>query len=164
MQSFAYEVNILAGLSHPNIIKLLGFLENFEIGNACMVFTWEDNGNVQQFLATKACDIPERISLIKDVTDGVEYLHTRQPPICHGDLKSVTLRSKRERNATKPEPNPDRHAASPQINVSVTGNQLTLTGPSWSVRWASPEVVRGDNPDLPSDMWAVGWVVWEVRG
>ncbi|KIO19031.1 hypothetical protein M407DRAFT_31315, partial [Tulasnella calospora MUT 4182] len=180
-KSFAYEVDILAGLSHPNIIKLLGFLENFEIGNACMVFTWEDNGNVQEFLARKACDIPERISLIKDVTDGVEYLHTRQPPICHGDLKSLNilvnslhraiitdfgsaraLRRKRERKATKPKPNTDIRGASPQINVSVTGNQLTLTGPSWSVRWASPEVVLGDDPDLPSDMWAVGWVVWEI--
>lgn len=26
---------------------------------------------------------------IKDVFAGVKYLHARQPPICHGDLKSV---------------------------------------------------------------------------
>lgn len=59
-------------------------------------------------------------------------------------------------------PKPEEHKASLQINLSVNGNQLTLTGPSWSLRWASPEVVLGEDPNLPSDVWAVGWVVWEV--
>lgn len=69
------------------------------------------NGNVREFLRSSDCDIPERISLvsplnrvrlmfsenllvidqIQDVIEGVTYLHTRQPPICHGDLKSVGL-------------------------------------------------------------------------
>lgn len=26
---------------------------------------------------------------IKDVFEGLDYLHNRKPPICHGDLKSV---------------------------------------------------------------------------
>lgn len=70
---------------------------------------------------------------------------------------------KRERKVTIPEPKPDIPGASARINVVVTRNELTLTGPSWSLRWASPEVVLGEDPDLPSDIWAMGWVVWEVR-
>lgn len=27
---------------------------------------------------------------ISDVARGLEYLHSREPPICHGDLKSVS--------------------------------------------------------------------------
>ncbi|KAG9022058.1 hypothetical protein FS837_006780, partial [Tulasnella sp. UAMH 9824] len=28
---------------------------------------------------------------IKDAFEGIKYLHTRQPPICHGDLKSFNI-------------------------------------------------------------------------
>lgn len=37
-----------------------------------------------------------------------------------------------------------------------------LTGPAWSTRWASPERLNDQDPDLPSDIWALGWVCWEV--
>ncbi|KIO15835.1 hypothetical protein M407DRAFT_62415, partial [Tulasnella calospora MUT 4182] len=49
-----------------------------------------------------------------------------------------------------------------RINVVATGNQLTLTGPAWSLRWAPPEVVNGDRLGLSSDIWSAGWVCWEV--
>ncbi|KAG8939157.1 hypothetical protein FRC04_006941 [Tulasnella sp. 424] len=187
-KSFVGEVDILAGLSHPNIVKLLGFLEDLENGEACMIFAWEENGNVQQFLAKRKCDVPERVSLVKDVTAGLEYLHIRQPPICHGDLKSLNIlvnsscraviadfgsarvlrrQSKSKADRKQLEPNatvPSRKELpnSSPINISVTGNQLTLTGPSWSFRWAAREVLLGEDPDLPSDIWALGWVIWEI--
>ena len=45
---------------------------------------------------------------------------------------------------------------------SSTG-ELTLTGPKYSLRWTAPEVLDNGTPDLPSDMWAMGWIGWEVR-
>ncbi|KAG8939155.1 hypothetical protein FRC04_006939 [Tulasnella sp. 424] len=185
LKSFVYEVDILAGLSHPNIVKLLGFLEDLENGEACMIFAWEENGNVQEFLAKRKCDVPERVSLVKDVTAGLKYLHTRQPPICHGDLKSLNIlvnpscravitdfgsarvlrrrsESKADRKQAKPNAIVPSLPPSSRINISVTGNQLTLSGPSWSFRWAAPEVILGEDPDLPSDIWALGWVIWEI--
>ncbi|KAG8952114.1 hypothetical protein FRC04_005114 [Tulasnella sp. 424] len=189
-KSFVYEVDILAGLSHPNIVKLLGFIEDLENGEACMIFAWEENGTVQEFLAKRKCDIPERVSLVKDVTAGLEYLHTRQPPICHGDLKSLNIlvnsscravitdfgsarvlrrRSENRVDRKQVQPNatvPSRLGlpTSSRINISVTGNQLTLSGPSWSFRWIAPEVLLEEarDPDLPSDIWALGWVIWEI--
>ncbi|KAG8939159.1 hypothetical protein FRC04_006943 [Tulasnella sp. 424] len=187
-KSFVYEVDILAGLSHPNIVKLLGFIEDLENGEARMIFAWEENGNVKEFLAKRKCDVPERVSLVKDVTAGLEYLHTRQPPICHGDLKSLNILvnsscravitdfgsarvvrrrsdSKADRKQVKPNATVPSHKGLPtssRINISVTGNQLTLTGPSWSFRWAAPEVIFGEVPNLPSDIWALGWVIWEI--
>ncbi|KAG8963202.1 hypothetical protein FRC00_007353 [Tulasnella sp. 408] len=80
-KSFVYEVDILAGLSHRNIVKLLGFLENLETGYACMVFTWEENGNVQEFLAKRACDIPERLSLVRLALLQTHAEHTLIEPI-----------------------------------------------------------------------------------
>ncbi|KIO18746.1 hypothetical protein M407DRAFT_31580, partial [Tulasnella calospora MUT 4182] len=85
---FVHEVEVMAGLSHENIVRLVGFVEDFENGTAWIVLSWEPNGNVSEFLANGNCEIPERVSLIQDTFEGIKYLHTRQPPICHGDLKS----------------------------------------------------------------------------
>ncbi|KAG8902082.1 hypothetical protein FRC00_002001 [Tulasnella sp. 408] len=49
-----------------------------------------------------------------------------------------------------------------RINSSLSDGQLTLTGPGCSLRWAAPEVLGGQHPGLASDVWAFGWVCWEV--
>ncbi|KIO19343.1 hypothetical protein M407DRAFT_37718, partial [Tulasnella calospora MUT 4182] len=84
-KAFVNEVSLMAELSHPNIIEFVGFVEDIQKGDAWIILPWAANGNVREFLQSGEWDIPERISLIQDVVKGVEYLHTRQPPICHGD-------------------------------------------------------------------------------
>lgn len=49
-----------------------------------------------------------------------------------------------------------------QFTVTASGTALTLTGPAYSLRWAPPEVLDGGELDLASDIWALGWVAWEV--
>lgn len=49
-----------------------------------------------------------------------------------------------------------------KIEVTTSHIELTLSDAAWSLRWAAPEVLAGDSPDLPSDIWAFGWVCWEV--
>lgn len=86
---FVNELSLMASLSHPNIIEFLGFVEDMEKGDAWIITPWEGNGNVREFLQSGKWDIPERISLIQDTARGLEYLHTYNTPICHGDLKSA---------------------------------------------------------------------------
>ncbi|KAG9020861.1 hypothetical protein FS837_007806, partial [Tulasnella sp. UAMH 9824] len=86
--AFVNELRVLDKLSHPNIVEIIGFVEDVESRIAWLVFPWEENGNLRQFLRSGTWELPERVSLIADVTTGLEYLHTRQPPIRHGDLKS----------------------------------------------------------------------------
>lgn len=187
-EGFVNELSILAQLSHPNIISLIGFLEDFDRDVAWMVFAWESNGNVREFLQSGHWDIPERISLLKDVSAGVVYLHDLQPPVCHGDLKSLNilvnssyraiitdfgssrvLRKARSdqveqpgsRDALNP-PNEAAEIATVRIDLSGPHAQLILTSPDWSLRWAAPEVLAGDDPDLASDIWAFGWIGWEI--
>ncbi|KAG9020083.1 hypothetical protein FS837_008605, partial [Tulasnella sp. UAMH 9824] len=82
------EAGFLVELSHANIIKLEGLVEDVSKGIVWLVFPWEGNGNLRDFIASQDWEIPERIWLIDDVARGVEYLHNQNPPICHGDLKS----------------------------------------------------------------------------
>ncbi|KIO23594.1 hypothetical protein M407DRAFT_77889 [Tulasnella calospora MUT 4182] len=122
--------------------------------------------------------------------DGLEYLHTRQPPICHGDLKSLNILVSSSCNAIitdfgsarvlSGEDNrgedqdnfPSRHVDQPvaeeeesgaEVTIVASVNQLTLTGPVWSLRWAAPEIVTEEKrPGLASDIWSAGWVCWEM--
>lgn len=51
----------------------------------------------------------------------------------------------------------------PEVTIVATANQLTLTGPVWTLRWAAPEIVKEEErPGLASDIWSAGWVCWEV--
>ncbi|KIO17619.1 hypothetical protein M407DRAFT_32694, partial [Tulasnella calospora MUT 4182] len=157
-----------------------------ENGIAWVILSWVPNGNVSEFLATGDWEIPERVSLIKDTFEGIKYLHSSQPPICHGDLKSFNILVSASyravitdfgsaRAVTAPEDEvmsdedgqqvqaiPSTEQACPPIHVGALRNQLTLTGPAWSLRWAAPEIVKGRRPGLSSDIWAAGWVCWEV--
>lgn len=49
-----------------------------------------------------------------------------------------------------------------KAEVAATGEFITMTGPAWTIRWAAPELLDGWLPGLPSDIWAFGWVCWEV--
>ncbi|KIO21968.1 hypothetical protein M407DRAFT_217361, partial [Tulasnella calospora MUT 4182] len=145
---FVREVDVTARLSHDNIVELIGFVEELQEGKAWIILAWEPNGNVSEFLEKGEWEIPERMSLIQDTFAGLQYLHTCQPPICHGDLKSLNILVSASYRAV--------------ITDFGSARILTLTGPAWSLRWAAPEVVMGKQQNLASDIWAAGWVCWEI--
>ncbi|KAG8926537.1 hypothetical protein FRC01_008718 [Tulasnella sp. 417] len=186
---FVNELSIMAQLSHDNIVQLAGFVEDMKKGDAWIVLPWEANGNVREFLQSGEWDIPERISLIQDVVAGVEYLHTRQPPICHGDLKSLNIlvnssyhavitdfgsaRKKASADVVEHDASEGpcrasnaevkKDSKSPRVKLNPSTLELTLTGPGFSLRWTAPEVLKEEVPDLPSDVWAVGKITRNPR-
>lgn len=70
--------------------------------------------------------------------------------------------------AEMPEPQQPTPASAPVIEslkaeIASSGEFITVTGPAWTMRWAAPELLAGDTPALASDVWALGWIFWEVR-
>ncbi|KAG9042552.1 hypothetical protein FS837_010731 [Tulasnella sp. UAMH 9824] len=175
------ESEFLVKLSHENIIELEGFVEDVSKGMIWLVFPWEENGTLKDFIASADWEIPERISLIRDVAEGVEYLHSSEPPICHGDLKSINILVnsdciavitdfgsashpvpqdlEKERARAKIEPQP---APLPEATFHPLTNTITLTCNQYTLRWAAPELLAEDEASLASDIWALGCVVYEV--
>ncbi|KIO20485.1 hypothetical protein M407DRAFT_29893 [Tulasnella calospora MUT 4182] len=183
------ESEFLVELSHPNIVKLEGFVEDLSAQKVWLIFPWEEHGNLRDFLASGEWEVPERISLINDVTLGLEYLHSRDPPVYHGDLKSLNILVSSECYALitdfgsarrldgdvgkhpkeeddKPLPATDSTTGAQDITLealfSATASTLTLTGSSYTLRWAAPELLQDDRPCLRSDIWALGWIAYEV--
>ncbi|KAG8971533.1 Leucine-rich repeat serine/threonine-protein kinase 2 [Tulasnella sp. 425] len=141
------ETEFLVELSHPNVVELKGFVEDLSKNIIWLVFSWADNGNLKDFVASRDWEIPERISLINDVAEGLEYLHTRKPPICHGDLKQPGL----VQNQQQPV-----HA-----KFCTLSKTITLTGNIFTLRWAAPELLNEDHISIWSDIWALGWIAYE---
>ncbi|KAG9041427.1 hypothetical protein FS837_012274 [Tulasnella sp. UAMH 9824] len=188
----AHEVKLLSDLSHENVVKIIAFVEEVEQGVAWMVFAWEKNGNLREFIRSAKWELPERIFLIDDVARGLSYLHERNPPICHGDLKSLNIlvNSKNralitdfgsaravgsvEEEAVKgvgaakaastssPAATGAQNAEVLSAEIAPSGDFITMTGPAWTVRWAAPELLSGYLPGLASDIWALGWICWEA--
>ncbi|KIO32381.1 hypothetical protein M407DRAFT_66796, partial [Tulasnella calospora MUT 4182] len=154
---FANEVHVVDGLRHPHIVRLVGFVEDMKNRIAWLVFPWEANGNVREFLLNGEWEIPERVSLIRDVASGLDYLHTRKPPICHGDLKSLNILVNSTHRAIITD-----FGSARALKEAHSNAELTLTGPSWSFRWAAPEILNDEQPGLASDIWALGWIAWEI--
>lgn len=46
--------------------------------------------------------------------------------------------------------------------VSAEMNTITLTGNAYTLRWAAPEVLEEEDNNIKSDIWAMGWVFFEV--
>ncbi|KIO23338.1 hypothetical protein M407DRAFT_214839 [Tulasnella calospora MUT 4182] len=146
------EADFLAELDHKNIVKLEGFVVDLSENRVWLIFPWEENGNLKDFAASRDWEIPERIWLIEDVARGVEYLHGRSPPVYHGDLKSVATLTQ-----NKPQP-----ALEFQATFCASTNTMTLTGNQYTLRWAAPELLNDDESGLWSDIWALGWIFYEV--
>ncbi|KIO33026.1 hypothetical protein M407DRAFT_18177 [Tulasnella calospora MUT 4182] len=188
----AHEVNLLNDLSHENVVKILGFVEDVGQGVAWMVFAWEQNGNLREFIRSAQWELPERVSLIHDVAKGLSCLHGRDPAICPGDLKSLNILVNPENRAVitdfgsaravdlmveggskgvrgaKVTPPPHSNATGPQdmealiVEIGPSEEFITMMGPAWTVRWAAPELLDGDLPGLTSDIWAFGWICWDA--
>ncbi|KIO33113.1 hypothetical protein M407DRAFT_17978 [Tulasnella calospora MUT 4182] len=175
------EAGFLVKLSHRNIVGLEGFVEDVSEGIIWLVFPWEANGNLRDFIASQDWEIPERIWLINDVARGVEYLHSQNPPICHGDLKSVNILVNSNccalitdfgsaRRVREGDPDVQREqveseqqpAARLEATFCASTNTITLTGNEFTLRWAAPELLNDEPPTVKVDIWALGWIAYEV--
>jgi serine/threonine protein kinase len=97
-------------LDHPHIVPLLG-LSQPEDGRsvACGIFPWYPRGTLDKYLQEEGSSATGHLyawvrlfhSLssnshfplfqVGQLIDGMHYLHTRQIPVIHGDLRTVSV-------------------------------------------------------------------------
>lgn len=59
------EAEFLVDLSHENIIGFEGFVEDVYEREIWLVFPWQENGNLRDFLTSGEWEIPERLWLVR---------------------------------------------------------------------------------------------------
>ncbi|KIO18620.1 hypothetical protein M407DRAFT_83697 [Tulasnella calospora MUT 4182] len=148
-QRLTREMIAWSACHHENILPFVGYFLSQDLETSYLVSPFIRNGNVKDYLTSKQAKPEERLELVRDTLKGLHYLHTRDPPIIHGDLKSLNVLV-----------NDDRRAVLCDFGLAgaVRGGHSGLTTSSdfkGSTRWCSREVLMGDERTLKSDIW--GW-------
>ncbi len=148
---FLEEAKALAALDHPNIVHLYNFGQ--ENGSFVLAMqyvqgrTWE-----RMILENKRLDWPASCRVCIDVLRALEYAHGRG--VVHRDMKpsNVLVRTQ------------DGSATVMDFGIAkmTTSTRLTATGQTMgTVRYMSPEQVRGQEVDFRTDIYSLGATLYE---
>ncbi len=151
-QRFLHERQILAGLEHPNIGRLL---DAGETGDQRPFFVMEfvDGLPIDQYCDAHKLSTRERLALIAPVCAAVNHAH--QNLVVHRDLKPSNILV-----SSTGVPKLVDFGIAKLLQDSV-GLTRTGTGPM-TPAYASPEQVRRDPISTASDVYSLGVVLYEL--
>ncbi|KAK7462961.1 hypothetical protein VKT23_007542 [Stygiomarasmius scandens] len=159
LNDFCREALIWRQLDHPNVLPFLGVNTNLFEPGFCLVSPWMSNGDIMSFLKTHPDH--NRISCLGQIAEGMNYLHSLQPPIVHGDIKGLNILVSDDHQCC---------LADFGLALAVETQIITTSGAvRGSMRWLAPEVI---NPDMypgtdrkdmrPRDVYAFGCTALEI--
>ncbi|KAG8902343.1 hypothetical protein FRB99_004604, partial [Tulasnella sp. 403] len=156
--ALARELDVWAKLNHPNILPFTGFHLSAGLEEAWLVSPYAKNGNVLKYIERTQPQMGARLQLAKDTAKGLQYLHTRTPPICHGNIKPSNILIGVSGHAMLGDLRPAK--ATDTSAVSTNSNPTDRD----TIRYRSPELLFHDNgySTLAADVWAWGCVLLEV--
>lgn len=144
------EIRICKDLSHPRIVAFLGH----DYIDSCLYIYLEymPGGSMADVLSQFG---PFEESLItvytRELMEGLEYLHTRQPPVVHRDVKGANVLVGLDCGVKLSDFGCSKRA---QETMSHT-----LKG---SIPWMAPEVINNTGYGRSADIWSFGCVVIEM--
>ncbi|KAJ7606528.1 kinase-like domain-containing protein [Roridomyces roridus] len=155
LKEFSREALIWRQLCHPNLLPF--FCLFYLHGRLCLVSPWMENGHLRAFLKKGSCDMDRLLSLVLDVALGLAHLHKKG--VVHGDLKGDNIFI-----------TPSFRACIADFGLSfviTSCSSLQFTNSSkhtqgGAIRYQAPELHRGWNKDLRSDIYAFACVVHEM--
>ncbi|EDR05649.1 uncharacterized protein LACBIDRAFT_294799 [Laccaria bicolor S238N-H82] len=83
------QVLVWRQLKHPNILPFIGASTELFSPRFCFISLWMDRGDIMSYL--KQNPRHDRFAAVCQIVDGVEYLHTLDPPITHKDIKGANV-------------------------------------------------------------------------
>ena len=154
---FVKELALMARLSHPNIIQLLGACTDG--GEFLVMMQYMNRGDLFHLMHGNSPDSQEvawekrgRLMCIH-VARGLTYLHESTPPIIHRDIKSINVLI-------------DESWVAKLSDVGLAGTMADFASEEGATActpaWAPPEVLRGQKATEKSDMFSFGVILWEV--
>jgi serine/threonine protein kinase len=152
-ERFVQERQILAGLDHPGIVRLMDCGAD-STGRSFLVMEFVRGKPLDAYLQRITPPVPRRLELFESVCEAVGYLHSRL--VVHGDIKPSNVLV-----TASGHPKLLDFGASSLLEdgASVRGEvtRLMLTP-----QYASPERKRGEGPSVSSDIFSLGRLLNEM--
>ena len=151
---FEAERNILAGLQHPNIARLIdgGVTEEDHPWFAMEYIEGED---LLTYSRRRQLNTEEKLSLFLDVTEAVQYAHRNL--VVHRDLKPNNILVTGELN--KPQIKLLDFGIS-QVMDDAAGKESAKQ--AMTRAYASPEQISGEPTSTSSDIYSLGIILWQL--
>ncbi|KAK7859944.1 serine/threonine-protein kinase ctr1 [Quercus suber] len=150
-KEFLREVAIMKRLRHPNIVLFMGAVT--QPPNLSIVTEYLSRGSLYRLLhkagAREMLDERRRLNMAYDVAKGMNYLHKRNPPIVHRDLKSPNLLVDKKYTVKVCDFGLSRLKAS---------TFLSSKSAAGTPEWMAPEVLRDEPSNEKSDVYSFGVV------
>jgi eukaryotic-like serine/threonine-protein kinase len=162
VRRFRNERQILAGLDHPNIARLLegGTTEE---GRPYFVMEYVEGQPLDGFAARHALGIEERLRLFQQVCAAVEYAHQRL--VVHRDIKPGNILVAEPMDGQPPTPKLLDFGIAKLLGSDVSRETAGLTRAGMRLmtpEYASPEQVRGDPITTATDVYSLGAVLYQL--
>jgi interleukin-1 receptor-associated kinase 4 len=89
---FENEISVLTRCKHSNLVSMIGYSNDGS--QFCLVYEFMSNGSLQDHLSSQkdsnnSLDMHRRLSILKDVAKGIDYLHKNN--FIHRDIKSANI-------------------------------------------------------------------------
>ncbi len=154
-ERFRQERQILAGLQHPYIARLLdgGVTQN---GDLYLAMEYVDGVPIHTFCNQEQLSVPQRIELFIRVCEAVQFAH--QNLVVHRDLKPDNIFVAEDGTPRLLDFGTAKLLAQSPAN---TGRDLTREGfQSFTPQYASPEQVLGNPITTASDTYSLGVLLY----
>ncbi|KAK7345413.1 hypothetical protein VNO77_16017 [Canavalia gladiata] len=152
---FLREVAIMKRLRHPNIVLFMGAVT--QPPNLSIVTEYLSRGSLYRLLhrsgAKEALDERRRLGMAYDVAKGMNYLHKRNPPIVHRDLKSPNLLVDKKYTVK---------VCDFGLSRLKANTFLSSKSAAGTPEWMAPEVLRDEPSNEKSDVYSFGVILWEL--
>jgi len=146
---------LLAGIHHPNIIRVFDADTTETSQGICCFFTMEyvAGGTLERFWKShgdKFIPISTTVDLIKQVVSGLALAHSNNPPIVHRDIKLQNILVGYDDHGLR--------VRVADFGLAKKFNVLTLALTGLGTRiFKPPEVINNLRADSPAgDIWAIG--------
>lgn len=144
------EYELCRDLSHPCVVSTLGYESDTPVGPA-IVMEYIEGRTLDEYIAT-APSVARKKAVLKDILDGVDYLHHRG--ILHNDLKPDNIIV-----------NSNGAARIVDFGLSASDSSLYAGVSGGTDGYSAPEVLNGKGPSgAASDIYSLGLLINLVFG
>jgi non-specific serine/threonine protein kinase/serine/threonine-protein kinase len=151
---FRRERQVLAGLDHPNIARLIDG-GTTEAGQPYYAMEYVAGVPVTEFARAHGLDLRDRLNLFRGICDAVSSAHRQL--VIHGDIKPANILV-----SADGAPKLLDFGLARILQTAGTASTETATLLLLTPGYASPEQVRGERLTTATDIYSLGVVLYEL--
>ncbi|XP_074555731.1 putative serine/threonine-protein kinase PIX13 [Curcuma longa] len=158
LEEWQSEVNFLGRLSHPNLVKLLGYC--WEDKELLLVYEYMPSGSLENHLFKRETDTEQlswnlRLKIAIGAARGLAFLHSSEKQIIYRDFKASNILLDTNYNAKLSDFGLAKHGP-------TGGNSHVTTRIMGTYGYAAPEYVVTGHLYVKSDVYGFGVVLLEL--